>query len=485
MLPEDAKARIQNCRAQMHTDSLTVLIDLSKVSAAVAEAFRQVLKIPDHPEGGALVSQEISAFQSAVWAAAERLSDTDELDVLEFATLLSAFFHECRHVHDLRATRIGAELLLQDMQVYCGASLLVKELRRWQEGRPDRRLPLPLPARLDFLGSEKADIADRFTKARAERDLVAARWEATSNGFVLPGHSIRALFETLGFSVQVEWLYQTFGAEIAGLVFEGTIGDGDVLNTQYYRPLQTLLSLAQSKNLSLDPEQHDLPQIIVYALNLSGLDSAFEDRTSTSLHPGVWFDRISKAYIDVYARENIPAIQKSAAAISMAAHRMGIGSLTEIFNEANCSISALQETYLRDIAQFVTKQATGDFEGFETMLLATEVAIDYRDMARLFQRSADYHHALGYVSLLLGGELTTLHVRVKVHDGYIGDFRLPSETPSNQVGGNRVASAAAQQMRFFLNGRNLADHNFFSDDVFKQLRAPAADGPGLLFDVIQ
>ena len=481
MLPEDAKVRIQNCRAQMHTDSLTVLIDISKVSPAVAEAFRSVLKIPDHPDGGALVPQEISAFQNEVWAAAERLSDSDELYVLEFATLLSAFFHECRHVHDLRATRIGAELLLEDMQVYCGASLLVKELRRWQEGRPDRRLPLPLPARLDFLAPDQAEIVDRFTKARAERDLAAARWEATSNGIVLPGHSIRALFETLGFSVQVEWLYQTFGAEIAGLVFEATVGDGDVLHTQYFRPLQTLLSLGQSKNLVLDPEQHDLPQMIVYALNLSGLDSAFEGRSSTSLHPGVWFDRISKAYIDVYARDDIPAIRKSAAAISMAAHRMGIASLAQIFNEADRSISALQEAHLRDIGQFVAKQAGGDFEGFETVFLGTEVAIDYRDMARLFQRSADYHHALGYVSLLLGGELTTLHVRVKVHGGYIGDFRLPSETPSNQVGGNRVASAAAQQMKFFLDGRNLADRNFFSDDVFKQLRTATADGPGLLF----
>jgi hypothetical protein len=36
----------ENDERYQHTDSLTVPIDLSKVSAAVAEAFRQVLKIP-------------------------------------------------------------------------------------------------------------------------------------------------------------------------------------------------------------------------------------------------------------------------------------------------------------------------------------------------------------------------------------------------------------------------------------------------------
>jgi hypothetical protein len=92
----------------------------------------------------------------------------------------------------------------------------------------------------------------------------------------------------------------------------------------------------------------------------------------------------------------------------------------------------------------------------------------------------EYHSALGYVGLLVSGELTTVHVRVNNSDGTLGDFRTPSHTPSNQIGGARASSEASQQMHILLRGRNLRG-TFFEDAVHRRLKAPPPKGWGLTF----
>jgi len=137
---------------------------------------------------------------------------------------------------------------------------------------------------------------------------------------------------------------------------------------------------------------------------------------------------------------------------------------------ANTAIQELQHETLRELGP----------RQVEPILIATEVAADFRAMQRIISEQPQYHLPLGYVHMLVSGQLTAVHVRVNNPNGMLGDFRTPSEIPSNHVGGSRVASEAAQQMRILLNGRNMRG-TFFEDAVFKRLKSAPPDGRGLIF----
>ena len=47
------------------------------------------------------------------------------------ATIITTFVHECRHVHDMKSTLMGSELLLLDLRVYSGVERLVRRLADW------------------------------------------------------------------------------------------------------------------------------------------------------------------------------------------------------------------------------------------------------------------------------------------------------------------------------------------------------------------
>jgi hypothetical protein len=83
----------------------------------------------------------------------------------------------------------------------------------------------------------------------------------------------------------------------------------------------------------------------------------------------------------------------------------------------------------------------------------------------------------------MAGELTSVYVRVRTPDGTAGDFRTPSATPANHIGGSRAASEASQQMRLLLARPNLANVTFFEHEVGHRLRAQPPDGRGLRFRV--
>jgi hypothetical protein len=476
---DSAANRIRNCRAQVQTDSLTVLLDLAQVSPGVAEAFCRVLDIPEAPQGIQLPELNFQHFQKRVKEIFAELSGVDELDGLEFATLLSVFFHECRHVHDMRGTRIGAELMLNDLQVYSGLSLLVEALAKWQEGRPDRFVPLPLPIDPEFPPDREA--AQWFAESAEIRRRIARLWQARSKGPSLPGLDIRTLFETLGFWVQVEWLSHTFGSSVADAVSEGTIGRTDFVNAQYFRPVLLMHIKGQARHVALDPESYDLPQLIAAALNFSGLEEAFDGITPTTQHPGTWFDHLADAYVRVYAMDDIPVGQKSWAAELTVAGWAKLGSPQERYERADAAIQKLQNEMFAKLGRIIFAGQGKPWRVPESILLATEIAIDFRDMQRVMSSGPGYHSPLGYIALLLSGELTAVHVRVRNRDRSLGDFRMPSATPANQIGGARIASQAAQQMKFFLDGRGLSNRTFFTETMFEMLKAPKPTGAGLRF----
>lgn len=465
-------ARLAATQAQVHTDSLTVLLDLQRVGRPVADALRTVLQLPASPGGLQLPAQTFESFQRRARGGFERLAHDSPLDALEFATLVSAFLHECRHVHDMRATRVGAELLLADLPVYAGSSTLIDRLTEWHAANRGRHVSLPLTAGLGAFGAGFNDIAAQAQRSADRRSRVARWWGARSRGRTVPGHSIHALFEALGFAVQAEWLAATFGPEVASTIVD-TVFEDDVVAHRYVRPVTVLASLCAQRGVAFDPELHDLSWLLVYALNVSGLREAFaEDGTPTPRHPGSWFDEFAVKYAALAARPDLARELVAPYAVELATQQAGIGGMSERFQVANAAIQEEQDNTLRQLVEGGLRQS-------EPLLIATEVAIDFRHMHGVLAEHPEYHQPLGYVEMLVSGVLTRVYVRIAGADGHVGDFTTASDIPANHVGAMLAASEASQQMRLLLDGRAFPDATFLEDDVHRRLTSPPPDGRGL------
>jgi hypothetical protein len=477
-MPADTRlGKLSACRAQVQTDSLTVLLDLSKASPAVAQSLRELLNISKNSEGEQLNPQEFSAFQQRCQDIFDRHKRRDLDDALEFATLISAFFHECKHVHDMRATRIGAELLLYDLDVYAGTGALLDRLVAWRAANGRKRLRLPLARYLRQFECNFQDVAEAVRQSSSKRDQVTDWWRKPSNGPTLPGHSISNLFETLGFWLQIEWLAATFGAEVADEISAATVGED--LNSQYLRPLTVLCRLCQSEGIPFDPEPHDVSLLVIAALNIEGVERAFNDLRASDRHPGTWFDHLG-AHYRALSRSDLAPNQRALAAIALAERDAGYKSASEKYSAGNESIQKLQDQAL---SRLLPKSPM--LHG-EPILIASEVAIDFREMQRIIYRDVEYHIPTGYVRMLLEGALTTVYVRMKECGRESIDIRTPSWIPSNHVGGSRLASRASQQMRLLLNGRSTILRNtFFEATIYEQMQQPPPVGYGLAFLIDQ
>ena len=419
---------------------------------------------------------EMAAFQTAARTEYDRLAGCDADDAVEFAVAVSALLHECRHVHDLRATRCGAELLLHDLQVYAGATGLLEDLRQWHRAAPGRHLPFPVAAGLDQLGDAGEDTVIRIQRAERLRNRVERWWNAPSRGPFLPGHSLRALYESLGFAVQVDWLAATFGDDVANLIVDPVRANASGNN--YLRPAMQMASLMTMRGATPGPQDHALSWLLVSALSVSGLDEAFDTAgVPTASHPGTWFQKFADRYARLCAQPPVQPELLPQCAVEMVLEQHGIDGPAARYQQSDAAIQALQD---RTLTSFAEGGIPGLRRHMASLLIATEVGIDFRDMQRAIAAQPQYHLAPGYVSLLAGGGLTTVHVRVRNPDGTLGDFRTPSHTPSNHVGAARHASEASQQMRLLLRGRSLSD-NFFEEAVYQRMKAPAPDGLGLSF----
>ena len=244
------------------------------------------------------------------------------------------------------------------------------------------------------------------------------------------------------------------------------------------RPVAQLATLCEAAGVRFDPEPADVPALLLDSLNMSGIEESFHGVSATDLHPGAWWDRFAQAYVDLAAGSDCPADQRAAYSIQLALKREAGAGLVEKIDIADQAVSEMQNEIL---GRIVPNGGEGESQS-DAILLATEVAIDFRAMQRTINSNLSYNAAAGYVALLLGDELTSVYVRLKHHDGQQIDFRTASYIAGNHIGGARHASAAAQQMHTLLKGRDLSP-NFFEEAMYRKFKDLPPKGAGLRFRV--
>ena len=467
------------CGLSVRTDSLTVFIDLSRVPLPVAEALRRTLNILEAPNGDPLPSSDNATVQRAAHQEFSNLFDVNPSFSFQYSTILSAFFHESRHVHDMRATRTGAELLLKEFQVYAGTEKTLSRLSEWLRDDRNRRIKIPLSQSIAEYQSDATFPSRYLGKSIEQARKVANWWNARSSLRTLPGTSIREIFETLGFVTQIEWVRDTFGPSVANEIAEKTLGK-EPLSSPYLRPVSTLINFCRARGVAFDPEPHDVLTLLFESLNVNGLDEAFHGSRPTKYHPGAWFDRFADYYSYAATKRNISPEQRASAAVHFALKSEHYADLGARVKVANAKISDLQDRLLREMTSEVLDDSGRD----EHALLLTEVGIDFRDMQRIVSEDNAYFIPSGYVDRLLRGELHSVFTRVQLDSGEIGDFRTASHIPGNHVGGVRRASQSSQEARLLISGRDLKGDSFYEDFVFRNLTGEYPDGHGLKFRLV-
>lgn len=462
------------CGLSVRTDSLTVIVDLARIPPPVAEAFRLVLQVPSKPSGVSLPPTEEVTVTRAAKAKFESLYQSNPSQALQFATLLSAFFHEVRHVHDLRATWIGAELLLNDYKVYAGVQKVIENLSAWQDADLSRRILIPLSKSINEHSLDSSFPSDPIRLSLNQGKQVSEWWDARSSFRTIPGTSIRELYEALGFIVQIEWLAKTFGRDVANEISVKTLGH-EPLASPYFRPAYLVATACQARGVVFDPEPHDLITLIVESLNVSGLDEAFSDGKPTEFHPGAWLDRFAHLYANISAKGKVASEHLARVAINLSLREVSNGDLASIIGKANEKISNLQKELLKILI---------DDGSDEPILLASEIEFDFYEMQRILSEGNSYFIPSNYIDMLMRGELHTVYTRIREEDGTLGDFLTPSSIPSNHVGGIRHASVNSQKMKILLGGRDLRSRNFFEERMFQTLKGKAVNEHGLKFSRI-
>jgi hypothetical protein len=244
--------------------------------------------------------------------------------------------------------------------------------------------------------------------------------------------------------------------------------------TCYSRPGDVIDQLANRHRRRYRFTDKDVSVLFWSALNANGVDVNLVDALATKRHAGTWFTEFATQLVDPANSTPEAEGRQAMWACETVFARRGIAeNPSERYQAADTAVSALQKETYREL----TRWSPTPFPSPEAVLTATEVGIEYRDTNRLIFANPDYHDPAKYVSMLVSGELITVHVRLIRSDGLRGDFRTPSCTPANHVGASRVASRASQQMRLLTEG--LGDRRPFAKDVLANLRAAQPNGEGL------
>jgi hypothetical protein len=281
------------------------------------------------------------------------------------------------------------------------------------------------------------------------------------------------LFEFVGAWTQIEWLGSTLRPDIARFVGEAILLD-ERRATTYFRPGFVMAVLVMSGRGGFEPDPQDPSRLFWSALNANAIDETVDDGRATDRHAGTWFGLFTQRLLDGNRPRNVPVGLESAWAAESVLEDHGVRGPGERYEAADQALEGLQSSTLRSLTGEQAPRVT------EPLLVALDVAIDYRTLNRLILSRPDYHLPQTYVDLLVSGELPTVHVRVVGRDGLQGDFRTPSLIPSSHVGGARAASEASQQMRLLLEGRRAA-MGPYPAAVLAALQAPPPDGRGLRF----
>ncbi|MFZ5914423.1 MAG: hypothetical protein ACOY17_09385 [Pseudomonadota bacterium] len=467
------------CGMSVRTDSLTVFVDLNRMPAPVAASFCRTLGIPEEYGGSFLPCSDGSALQQKARQEFLDLLESDPALAFQYATALSAFIHETRHVHDLRATRIGAELLLSEFEVYSGVQRSISSLRNWLEKDSNRRIRIPLNRTISQYLADDLFPSDPLRRSVEVAQRTASYWDAPSRFQTVPGTSIRHIYEALGFVTQIEWVREVFGPEVANELAEKILG-GEPWGSPYYRPLNILANVCHARGLEFDPEPHDVSLLLFEALNMVGLDQAFRNGVPTDHHPGAWFDRFAHYYANVATRNDVPPEKKARAAVWLALRSEGFDDLSTRIELADRHIAEKQDQLLKGVIENATSGEGGD----EALLLLSEIGIDFRDMQRIISKDEGYFISTQYVDALMRGDFHYVFVRVLTEDRRLEDFRTASSMPGNHPGGVRHASLNSQIARLLISGRNIRSGTFFEEIVFDDLTIDLADSHGLRFRVV-
>jgi hypothetical protein len=443
-------------------------LDLTTASEAIEAACLSVFGITGE-SGQDLPSTPLDAFIGHCRATFEALAVRDESEALHFVTLISAFIHECRHVHDLRGTRIGAELLLADIQTYARLPSLIQDLQHWLQENPEAVLFLPLRSGDFDLLNLGPTAKDHYAHSLETRARMQRLWSSKSRFRILPGTSIKDLYEVLGFEAQIDFVSGTYGNDIAKIVADACLG-GDAARAKYLRPMEVLVIQSNAHGVRFDPGAGDMSRLVTSALNMCGLDEAFDADVPGDRHPGAWFDRLAEIYVRLAHAEKCPSHERAEWAAPIVAEWELGTDLTALYQRASQALDEAQKSLLADLIGRTDLELISP-----AVLIATEIAIDFRQGQRIMFEQPEYHSPMGYLSLLVGGELTRVYVRANTRSMGVIDFRMPSEIPTNHVGGARSASAASQQIRLMMTGRRF-DGGFLQEQAYRELLDPAIAG---------
>jgi hypothetical protein len=458
------------CRASAQTDSLAVVWDLTTVAPAAEAAILDLLKFGVASEHQ-LPPQDCTALFEACGQRYNSLLEQGEVGAaLQLATMIGVFFHECRHIHDVRLTRAGAELLMLELSAYNDAPFILESLQCWQQANPSGRIRYPLtPDDMAQMGLD-AKVIEVWRRALAQRALTEGVWTRKSAFTTLPGFSIRDLFETLGFFVQMEITAQAFGAPAAELIFAAM---SNAAKTYYSRPAMVLQTLCQARQ-SADPQPVDVSSLLTDALTVSGIAEAFDANGAASArHPGAWFDRFAAIFATTPTNLHANPLARSIYAADKAVEAEGLANMLARIDAAGQALSAEQQRLMQVLAM-----STGKLRAGSAILVVTDVGIDFRDMQRAVRCHQRYHQPLGYAQLLMEGALTGVYLSVLTSAGGVVEVRTPSFTPSNHIGAFRAAAQGAKQMRRLATGRP-PDAGFLDDMLLCAMIELPPEGLGL------
>lgn len=455
------------CRAAAQTDSLAVALDLTLVEPAAEAALFEVLGLA-RARDGEMPSRSLANFHQSCAVRFNALLKTDPASAIQLATMVGVFAHECRHIHDLRLTRTGAELLLMELRAYNDTPQLLKALRNWQARNPERKIRYPLTSKELADMELPADIVDGWRAALAHRNSASGLWAKRSAFRAFPGTSIRDLFEMLGFVVQMDVILCLFGEQAASMVSTSMT---TAVQHDYLRPAHQLFTLCQARGKPL-PAPLDLSSLALDALTVTSISESFKsDGKTTGRHPGAWFDRFAEVYCTVPPDLHPNPLARPMQTVDCVLKREGKPDALYLIQETSDWLDA---EMLRIGPELVASTNRG---AGAAVLMLTEIPIDFRTMQRAVRQHQQYHTPVGYLELLLTGALLSVYVAVNTRHGRF-DFRTPSDTPANHIGASRIAMESAKQTRRLAAGL-AGDADFLDEAMLELMLAQPPDGMGL------
>ena len=458
---------VRACRASAQADTLTVVCDLTRIEPAAEDAIVDLLGLR-RANGDQMPAVVFDSFVYACRLRYNSLLDTDPAAALQLATTIGVFFHECRHIHDLRATWIGAELVLLELLAYNDGPWVLGALAEWQRRNPRSRMLHPLTtADLVGMGLDPRVVV-AWERSVIRRGATEGLLEQRSAFWCSPGASIRDLFEALGFLVQIDVTAHLFGEPLATLVLDAMTPAARAA----YLPLPMRLRTSCDARGTPPPEGPDLSSLVVHALSVSPIVEAFtDDGRTTDRHPGAWFDRLVDAFARTPSESQPCSPGRATAAAEHVMERAGLGTRQRRVSAANDRI----EAECQRLASLMAPDLASPHVGAAILALA-EVASDFRAMHHAAWASPGYHHPVEYARMVLAGSLPSVYLRLRTRAGPL-EVRTPSDAPATHLGALRAASNSAKQMRRLATRPFEGD--FLDDALFEQLLAPPPEGPGL------